>query len=84
LQGTFIDFTTSTNFIKLLFVRQIRKVRRCTFCFRRRHFVVGSCQNESRPAAEVEKLIDKNDIIGNSAVDRSRQISGVNPLWAKK
>jgi hypothetical protein len=30
------------------------------------------------PAAEAEKLIDKNDI-GNSAVDRSRQISGVAP-----
>jgi hypothetical protein len=32
---------------------------------------------KARPAAEAEKLIDKNDIIGNSAVDRSRQISGV-------
>jgi hypothetical protein len=31
----------------------------------------------ARPTAEAEKLIDKNDIIGNSAVDRSRQISGV-------
>jgi hypothetical protein len=27
---------------------------------------------KARPAAEAEKLIDKNDIIGNSAVDRSR------------
>jgi hypothetical protein len=79
LQGAFVDFTTYTNFTKLLFVRQIRHVRRCTFCFRRRHFVVGSCQNESRPAAEAEKLIDNNDIIGNSSVDRPRQISGVNP-----
>jgi hypothetical protein len=35
---------------------------------------------KAQPAAEAEKLIDKNDIIGNSAVDRSRQISGVNPL----
>jgi hypothetical protein len=34
------------------------------------------------PAAEAEKLIDKDDIIGNSAVDRSCQISGVNPLRA--
>jgi hypothetical protein len=32
---------------------------------------------KARPAAEAEKLIDKNYIIGNSAVDRSRQISGV-------
>jgi hypothetical protein len=34
------------------------------------------------PAAEAEseKLIDKNDIIGNYAVDRSHQISEVNPL----
>jgi hypothetical protein len=38
---------------------------------------------KARPTAEAEKLIDKNDIIGNSAVDRSRQISGVNPLRAK-
>jgi hypothetical protein len=37
---------------------------------------------KARPAAEAEKLIDKNDIIGNYAVDRSRQISGVNHLWA--
>jgi hypothetical protein len=37
---------------------------------------------KARPAAEAEKLIDKNDIIGNSAVDRSRQFSGVNPLRA--
>jgi hypothetical protein len=34
------------------------------------------------PATEAEKLTDKNDIIGNSAVDRSRQISGINPLRA--
>jgi hypothetical protein len=34
---------------------------------------------KARPAAEAEKLIDKNDIIGNSAVDRSYQTSGVNP-----
>jgi hypothetical protein len=55
-----------------------------TFCSRRRHFVVGSSQNESPAcAAEAEKLIgDKNDIIGNSAVNRSRQISGSNPLRA--
>jgi hypothetical protein len=34
-------------------------------------------------AAEAEKLIDENYIIGNSAEDRSRQISGVNnPLRA--
>jgi hypothetical protein len=39
---------------------------------------------KARPAAEAEKLIDKNDIIGNSAVDGSRQISGVNPLRALK
>jgi hypothetical protein len=31
---------------------------------------------KARPAAEAEKLIDKYDIIGNFAVDRSRQISG--------
>jgi hypothetical protein len=37
---------------------------------------------KARPAAEAEKLIDKNDIIGNSAIDRSRQVSGVNPLRA--
>jgi hypothetical protein len=37
---------------------------------------------KARPAAEAEKLIDKNDIIGNSAEDRSRQMSGVNPLRA--
>jgi hypothetical protein len=37
---------------------------------------------KDQPAAEAEKLIDKNYIIGNSAVDRSRQISGVNPLRA--
>jgi hypothetical protein len=35
---------------------------------------------KARPAAEAEKLIDKNDIIGNSAADLSRQINGVNPL----
>jgi hypothetical protein len=35
---------------------------------------------KARPTAEAEKLIDKNDIIRNSAVDRSRQISGVLPL----
>jgi hypothetical protein len=35
---------------------------------------------KARPAAEAEKLINKNDNIGNSAVDSSRQISGVNPL----
>jgi hypothetical protein len=37
---------------------------------------------KARPAAEAEKLIDKNDITGNSAVDHSHQISGVNPLRA--
>jgi hypothetical protein len=37
---------------------------------------------KARPAVEAEKLIDNNDIIGNTAVDRSRQISGVNPLRA--
>jgi hypothetical protein len=36
----------------------------------------------ARPAAEAEKLIDENYIIGNYAVDRSRQIIGVNPLQA--
>jgi hypothetical protein len=37
---------------------------------------------KARPAAEAEKIIDKNYIIGNSSVDRSRHISGVNPLRA--
>jgi hypothetical protein len=37
---------------------------------------------KSQPAAEAEKPIDKNYIIGNSAVDRSRHISAVNPLQA--
>jgi hypothetical protein len=37
---------------------------------------------KAQPAAEAEKLIDKNDYSGISAVDRSHQISGVNPLWA--
>jgi hypothetical protein len=37
---------------------------------------------KARPAAEAEKLIDKNDIIGNSAEDRSCQIIGINPLQA--
>jgi hypothetical protein len=32
---------------------------------------------KARPAAEAEKLFDKHEIIGNSAVDRSRQISGI-------
>jgi hypothetical protein len=41
-------------------------------------------QMKARPTAEAEKLIDKNDIIGNSAVDRSHQIIGINPLRAKK
>jgi hypothetical protein len=35
---------------------------------------------KARPAAEAEKLIYKNYIIGNSAVDHSRQIIGVNSL----
>jgi hypothetical protein len=39
-------------------------------------------QMEVWPAAKAEKLIDKNDIIWNSAVGHSRQISGVNPLRA--
>jgi hypothetical protein len=37
---------------------------------------------KARLAAKAEKLIDKNDIIGNSAVVRSCQISGINPLRA--
>jgi hypothetical protein len=37
---------------------------------------------KARPAAEAEKLIDKNDIIGNFTAYRSRQISGINPLRA--
>jgi hypothetical protein len=36
------------------------------------HFVVGSSPNESPSAAEAEKLIDKNYIIENSAVDHWR------------
>jgi hypothetical protein len=40
-------------------------------------------QMKARPAAEAEKLIiDKNDIIGNSVVDLSRQIICVNSLRA--
>jgi hypothetical protein len=30
---------------------------------------------KARPATEAEKLIDKNDIIGNSDVDRLRQVN---------
>jgi hypothetical protein len=39
---------------------------------------------KARPADVAEKLINKNYIIGNSTVDRSRQISGVNHLRATK
>jgi hypothetical protein len=80
LQGAFVDFTTFTNFTKLLFVRQIRLSDAVLSASEEDILLhVGSC-----PAAEAEKLIDKNknDIIGNSDVDRSRQISGVNPLRA--
>jgi hypothetical protein len=35
---------------------------------------------KARPAAEAEKLVDKNDIIGEFRCRRSRQISGVNLL----
>jgi hypothetical protein len=70
LQGVFVDFTTVTNFTKLFFVRQM------SFC------CIGSSPNESPACRRGQKLIDKNYIIDNSAVDRPREISGVNPLLA--